>query len=76
MRKGVIAPPNDSCSPASSLGSVLHTCHYSSGCHPDGISWADQCPSEDESGPVSGGKEHASHVAMEGDTGEETPTTS
>ena len=48
-------------------------CCYSSGYHPDGISWADQCPSEDESGPVSGGEEHTSCIAMDGDTGEETP---
>ena len=66
--------PNDSCSPASSPGSAHHTHHYSSGCHPDGISWADQCLSKDEGGPVSGSEEHASHIAIEGDTGEETPT--
>ena len=53
-----------------------HPCYYSSGCHPDGINWADQCPSKDEGGPVSGGEEHVSHVLMEGDTGEETPTAS
>ena len=68
--------PDDSCSPVSSPGSVGHPHHYSSGQCPGSISWAHQCPSEDEDGPVSGGEEHASHVAMDGDTGEETPTAS
>ena len=66
--------PDDSCSPVSSQGSVHHMHHYSLEHCPDGISWADQCLSEDEGGPVSGGKEHASHIAIEGDTGEEIPT--
>ena len=68
--------PNDSCSPVSSQGSVHHMHHYSLGCHPGGISWVDQCSSEDEGGPVSGGKEHASHIAIDGDIEEEKPTAS
>ena len=49
-------------------------CHYSLGHCPGGINWADQCPSEDEGDPMSGGEEHASHIAIDGDRGEETPT--
>ena len=66
--------PDDLCSPASSQGSVCHMHWYPSGHHPGGISWADQCPSEDEGDPVSGGKEHTSCVAIDRDRGEETPT--
>ena len=68
--------PDDSCSPASSQGSACHMCRYSLGHHLGGVSWADQCPSEDEGGSVSGGEEHASHIAIDGDAEEETPTAS
>ena len=71
---GIDSTPDDLCSPASSPGSVCHTCCYSLGCCPGGISWADQCPSEDQGGSVSGGKEHISCIVMDGDTGKETPT--
>ena len=66
--------PDDTCSPASSPGSACHPHCYSSGCNPGSISWADQCPSEDEGVPVSGGEEHTSRIAIDEDTGEETPT--
>ena len=66
--------PNDLCSPASTPESACHPCCYSSGHHPGGISWANQCLSEDEGGPVSGGEEHTSHIVIDGDTGEETLT--
>ena len=67
---------DDLCSPASSLGSACHPCHYYLGHCPGGISWVDQYLSEDEGGPVSGGKEHVSHIAVDGDTQEETTTAS
>ena len=66
---------DDLCSPASSLGSACHPCHHYLGHCPGGISWVDQYLSEDEGGPVSGGKEHVSHIAVDGDT-EETTTAS
>ena len=69
--EGGDSTPDDSCSPVSSKGSA---CHYFSGYHPGSVSWADQCPSKDEGDPMSGGKEQASHVAIDGDRGEETPT--
>ena len=72
--EGSDSTPDDLCSSVSSQGSACHTHSYSSGHCPGGISWADQCPSEDEGDPVSGGEEHTSHIAIDGDRVEETPT--
>ena len=72
--EGSDSTSDDLCSPVFIQGSVCHMHCYSLGHHPGGISWADQCPSEDEGNQVSGGKKHASHLAIDGDRGEETPT--
>ena len=72
--EGSDSTPDDSCFPASSQGSACHTCRYSLGCCPGGVSWADQCLSEDEGDPVSGGEEHTSCMAIDRDRGEETLT--
>ena len=72
--EGSDSTPDGSCSPVSSQGSACPTCHYSLGHCPGSISWADQCPSEDEGDPVSGGKEHAFHIAIDRCKGMEVVT--
>ena len=72
--EGSNSTPDDLCSPVSSQGSACHMCCYSSGHCPGGVSWVDQCLSKGEGDPMSGGEEDTSHVAIDEDRGEETPT--
>ena len=65
---------NGSHSSASSQGS-MHSSHcYSSGCHTSGISWADQCLSEDEGGHMLWDEEDASCMTTEEDEEEKQVT--